>query len=92
MTNEALTDEWLEQITAHNPNAEIWNARFSIDGRQLIEAAVKALDRAGGTIGSNGSAQEYVVRFPATAAREITRIMVEQGGVLCADQALAPVP
>ncbi len=92
MTNDERNEEWLARIAAQNRDAMTWSARFSIDGRKLVEGAVKALDAIGVSLTSNGAEQEYLVRFPANAARDVTRALLEHGASLCADQVVAPVP
>ena len=93
MTNEETIDAWVDAVTAHNHGkAGAWTARFELDGKQLIEDAVKRLDAIGATMTSNGGPRQFVAAFPGSSAREVASVLVDQGAWICSDQTLAPVP
>jgi len=90
MSREQTIGGWVDAIEAHNfGKADAWQVRVEMDGPQLVEQAVKRLSVIGATIGPHGGPLKYIATFPGSSAREVARILVEQGARLCSDQIMS---
>jgi hypothetical protein len=93
MTKQEQMNEWVESITTHNSaNDHAWTARFEIQEPRRSEAVLKELEALDGTLSPNGDERQFLAEFPASAVRDVVRIVASQGGVLCQRQSAVSIP